>query len=94
VCYTAGMKQILSTVNVALRKEIDEERLAEIVRSGNVPDGSNLAIEALFTDVPVSALMEFIGRVGISRAELREYYYRNIKKRYTNRKLEDALEPR
>jgi hypothetical protein len=94
LCYIIRMKQILSTVNVALRKDVDEESLAEIIRSGDLPDGSYLAVEALFTDVPVSALIEFIGRAGISRTKLREYYYQNIKTRYTNKKLEDALEPR
>lgn len=82
---------VYSTVNSSLKSALDEDTLAEIIISGELPAKYFAHLCAFFTDVPVSAIMKFINRYGIELKTLENYYYKHIKKYYRNNDLEDVF---
>ncbi len=82
---------VYSTVNSLLKSALDEDALAEIIRSGELPVKYFAHLCAFFTDVPVSAIMKFINRYGIELKTLENYYYKHIREYYPNHDLEDVF---
>ena len=82
---------VYSTVNSSLKSALEEDTLAKIIISGELPAKYFAHLCAFFTDVPVSAIMKFINRYGIELKMLENYYYKHIKKYYPNYDLEDVF---
>ena len=82
---------VYSTVNASLKQPIDEDTLADIIKSGELPDKYFAHLCAFFTDVPVSAMTKFTNRYGIDLKVLKDYYYKHIQKYYQNKELEEVF---
>jgi len=81
----------LVTVNRAYRRGITEEELAGFIRRQEFPTVYPLSeqIEVFFSEVPVSAVVSFCRKHGISLEELKKFYERHIKPKFRNKELEE-----
>ena len=85
------MHGALITVNCAYSKSIAEERLAELLKEQEFPEEYpyNEQVEVFFSEVPVSAVVSFCRKYGITMEELKRYYERFIKPNFRNKELEE-----
>jgi hypothetical protein len=68
------MSIVYSTVNASFKDTITEDALAGLIKEGLLPDEFREHIYVFFTEVPISAIYEFMERYRVSREELRRYY--------------------
>jgi|GEM_PF-2076119 len=85
------MKTVNTTVNISLKNPVTEKKLSEIIKSGKTEEKYLAHIFALFTDVPVPDILAFTEKYGISLSLIKKYYFKHVKKFYSNTELENAF---
>lgn len=85
------MHSAIVTVNCAYRKGITEEKLAELIKKQEFPKEYplNEQVEVFFSEIPVSTVVSFCKKHGISIEELKNYYEQYIKLKFRNEELEE-----
>ncbi len=85
------MKTVDTTVNISMKYPVTEKKLSEIIKTGKIDTKYFAHIIALFTDVPVPDFMVFIKKYGISLSTVKKFYFKHIKKFYSNNELENIF---
>ncbi len=85
------MKTIDTTVNISLKYSVNEKKLSEIIKSGEIEKKYLAHIFAFFADVPVPDMMAFIKKYDISQSLIKKYYFKHVKKFYPNAELENVF---
>jgi len=83
------MHPAIVTVNCSYKVEISEKELAEIIKSGELPEEKRGYLEVFFSEVPLSEIVDFCDKYGITINELKNFYERNIKPLFSNKELEE-----
>ncbi|MBT9166693.1 MAG: hypothetical protein DDT19_00017 [Syntrophomonadaceae bacterium] len=82
---------ILTTVNASLKHPITEEKIVEILLTGNIEKKWFEHIAVFFTEVHISDIMLFIKKYDVPIDSIKSCYLKNIKELYPNKELEEAL---
>jgi hypothetical protein len=79
------------TINCAYRKGITEEKLVDLIKKQEFPEGYPLSeqVEVFFSEVPTATVVSFCKKHGISIEELKSYYEKYIKPKFRNEELEE-----
>ncbi len=86
------MHPAIVTVNCSYKVKISEGELAEIIKSGKLPDEKRGYLEVFFSEVPLSEIVDFCDRYEITINELKNFYEKNIKSLFSNKELEELWE--
>lgn len=85
------MTTVCSTINVPFKESLDEKELARLLKTGILPDKYHPHIQVFFSELPISEIMRFARKYGISGKKLKAYYYMHIRELNVNQELEEAL---
>jgi len=85
------MSTVFSTINAPYKHPLEEDVLADCIKSSLFPEKFREHIFTFFTEVSISEIFRFMREHNITLEEIRKYYFNFIKTQYTNQKLEEAL---
>ena len=83
------MHPAIVTVNCSYKVKIPEEKLAEIIKSGELPEEKRGYLEVVFSEVPLSEIVDFCDKYGITINELKNFYEKNIRPLFSSKELEE-----